>query len=133
MHNVLIVDDETCWIESHKNIIDVYFPGLINYNFASSAAEALDTISKDQPDLLITDLVMEKMDTNIYAGEFLVNTVKRKYPTIKVIIVSGSADIEQVAKRTKANAYVSKVFQNTYFLKLKAKIANLLQIKTQIC
>ena len=54
---------------------------------ASNGQEALDAIYRSSPDLLITDIKMLVMN-----GLALIQTVRRRYPQIKIIILSGYSD-----------------------------------------
>ena len=51
---------------------------------ASSGEEALQIADKEQFDLLVTDVVMPKMD-----GPTLSNILKEKIPSLKTIFISG--------------------------------------------
>lgn len=130
---VQIVDDEVSWISSHREIIETVFPNMFELRFSTSAEDALRSIKESQPDLLITDLVMEDMKDKSYAGEFLVKNVKKLYPAIKVIIISGSSDVAKVASRNKADGYIPKWSLLNYPIRLKLLIKEIFQINTENC
>lgn len=133
MKKILIIDDNTAWINSNKEVIETAFPGIFEISIAASAKEGLILLQNYQPDLLITDLEMEKMDTKIYAGEYLIRIVNDSCPKLPIIIVSGSSDIEKIAKRNNIKYFVPKWSLLSYSLNLKLKIAEIFQIKTELC
>lgn len=133
MKKILIVDDNTAWINSNKEVIETSFPGIFETTIAASAKEGLILLQNNQPDLLITDLEMEKMDTKIYAGEYLIRIITDSYPKLPIIIVSGSSDIEKIAKRNNVKHFVPKWSLLSYSLNLKLKIGEIFQIKTELC
>lgn len=95
--NVLIADDE-------KNIrsglgraleIDGYAVFL-----AADGQEALDTIEREEIDLVIADLKMPRL-----SGEELLRRVVQHYPTVPVIILTGHGTIETAVQAMREGAY----------------------------
>lgn len=72
---------------------------------ASHGQEALDMIERDQPDLVLTDLLMPGID-----GLQLVERIKKAYPSLPVILMTGhgSEDIAVQALTQGAASYVPK-------------------------
>lgn len=81
---VLVVDDEPSLV----NLINENL-GMHGYNVltANNGGEALNILSDKQVDLLISDIIMPKVD-----GVKLATEVKKLYPDIKIQMVSGYAD-----------------------------------------
>jgi two-component system cell cycle sensor histidine kinase/response regulator CckA len=83
---VLVVDDEESlrvsiadWLASKGNIV----------SNAASGEDALDLLSREAlPDVILTDMLMPGIN-----GLELARTVRREYPEIKTIIMTGYADL----------------------------------------
>ena len=73
--------------------------------FASNGREALDLITAQPPDLVLTDLQMPELD-----GLELVEAVRRRFPALPVILMTahGSEEIAVQALRKGAASYVAK-------------------------
>ena len=81
---ILVVDDETALLELSCQILDDHGYRTLQ---ASSGAEALDILEKHAVDLLLSDVIMPKMN-----GYQLAEIVAEKYPQIKIQMVSGFND-----------------------------------------
>ncbi len=103
MPTVLVVDDSA--IDRHRvGRLLQRVPNLLVV-FASHGLEALESIARERIDLVVTDLIMPKMD-----GWELVAKMTSEYPLIPVILMTGQGN-EQIAVRAlKAGAasYVPK-------------------------
>ena len=73
--------------------------------FASNGREALESIAAQPPDLVVTDLQMPEID-----GLELVETVRRRFPALPVILMTahGSEEVAVQALRKGAASYVAK-------------------------
>lgn len=111
---LLIVEDE---VEINDFIKAVFFESF-NIIQAFNGKEALDKISKKRPALIITDLMMPKMD-----GIELIKKLKQKHKTeeIPIILLTAYDDKEQQRKVWNAGAdlFISKPFDNE-LLKIQA-------------
>ncbi|MFL0248130.1 response regulator [Candidatus Clostridium stratigraminis] len=97
-YKLLIVDDE---IEVRKGIInkvDWYMLGFEIVGEGENGKEALELFEKTMPDVLLTDIKMPFMD-----GLQLTQCVKEKYPTTKVIVMTGFDEFEYAHKAIKLN------------------------------
>ncbi len=65
-----------------------------------SGAAALATTGTFQPDVVITDLRMDQMD-----GIGLLNELQRRYPGLRVLIITAHGTIPDAVTATKAGAY----------------------------
>ncbi len=94
---ILVVDDA-------KVILSFYQKGLSRIGYevdvADNALKALDMIEKGDYDIVITDINMELMD-----GLELLEAIKRDYPHIEVIMMTGYATVENAIRSLKRGAY----------------------------
>lgn len=89
MIKVFLVEDEVIVREGIKNNIDWAGSG---YDFCGEASDgelAFPIISKEKPDIVITDIRMPFMD-----GLELSRLIKKELPQIKIIILSGHEEFE---------------------------------------
>ena len=99
---VLLVDDE-------KDFVHTLSERLQTRNFDSSVVydgeQALDFVNKDEPDVMVLDLMMPGID-----GIEVLRRVKREHPQVEVIILTGhgSDREETVARELGAFAYLKK-------------------------
>jgi DNA-binding response OmpR family regulator len=89
---------------------------------ASDGKEALKFIAAEAPDILITDILMPNTD-----GIELIGAVKRAYPGVRILALSGrgrlgSVDLLNLASMVGADATLSKPFAPEQLL---AKVAAL--------
>jgi len=89
---------------------------------AENGQQALDLLSEDNYDMLITDIIMPKID-----GIELIKEVKIKYPKIKIIAMSGgglAANYEQVFKAAQkyVTHFLEKPFSKTQLIDIVERI-----------
>lgn len=89
MYRILVVDDEPIGLNHVRMILEKKCPQFEIIGTAENGAEALELIRRDQPDILITDIRMPIMD-----GIALVSQVKKEFPEILSVIVSGYSEFE---------------------------------------
>ncbi len=94
---ILIVDDEVSILQSLSGILEDEGYGI---GLAGSAEEALEKVKKDPPDLMLLDIWMPGAD-----GLTVLEEVKKLYPLIPVIIISGHGTIETAVKATRMGAF----------------------------
>jgi DNA-binding NarL/FixJ family response regulator len=101
---ILLVDDHAILLDGVKNLLDKE-EGLVVAGLAENAEKALDFISKNEVDVVVTDFNMPGMD-----GLSLVNTIKRIRPAVKTIVLSMHDETHLVKEilRTGVNGYVLK-------------------------
>ncbi len=95
---ILVVDDEEDIRNSLKGILkDEGFA----VELATNGSEALDRVETAMPDLILLDIWMEgtEQGLDVLAG------LKKKYPILPVIMISGHGTIETAVKATKLGAY----------------------------
>ena len=94
---ILIVDDEVSILQSLSGILEDEGYGVV---LAASGEEALESAKKDPPDLILLDIWMPGND-----GMTVLDEVKKLYPLIPVIIISGHGTIETAVKATRMGAF----------------------------
>ena len=108
---ILTVDDSFDWLNTHTMMCLRVFGDDAQIVGASSAAEALNIYEEgylETPfDVVITDLQMETDFEPMYAGEWLIKEIRTLNKTQKIMIVSATSNIEQIAKNYDVD-YISK-------------------------
>jgi CheY-like chemotaxis protein len=103
---IMIVDND----DDVREIIDVALRTRYEVTTARDGVEAIENIVMYQPDMLIVDIMMPKMN-----GYQLIQTMRRNvaYQNLPVIVVSGKATPRDQAyvKKLGANAFIGKPFE----------------------
>lgn len=101
---IALVDDHNLVRDGIRALLTMV-PGFVIVGEASSGHEALELLQRDVPDILLMDIGLK--DSN---GLELTATLKQKYPTLKVLILSMYDNQEYVssALRAGASGYVLK-------------------------
>ena len=118
---ILFVDDEMSILRSLKR---VFLDSGYQLYFADSGAKGLAALKAKDIDLVVSDMRMPQMD-----GYQFLSQVKKEYPQVVRLILSGFTQEETVYKALidgSAKMYVAKPWDNQ---KLKALIRQLLEIK----
>ncbi len=95
--SILIVDDERDYCEVMEMILSSH-----GYETAvcSNGEEALEAMEKQQFDLVLTDLMMPRMD-----GTQLLRRIRESYPAVTVIMITAYGTIEKAVETMKMGAY----------------------------
>lgn len=111
---VLIVDDEKEYQEVFKMILDDsgYYT-----KAADSGEDALKKLQEENFDVVLTDLIMDGM-----SGMELLDRIKKEYPDIEVILITGYGSIENAVSAMKKGAF-------SYFIKSHNPEALLIEIE----
>jgi len=108
MRTVLIVDDE----QDVKPLFEQRFrrqirDGTVHFEFASSGAEALETLGQSDADvvLILSDIRMDGMD-----GFALLSEIRKKWPPMPVYLVTAfdAASYREQAVELGASGYLTK-------------------------
>lgn len=104
---ILVVDDESTICDSVKKILSRKGFEVEN---TLNATDAMERMKKEKFDILITDLMMPEV-----GGMELIELVKKYYPEIDVLVITGYATVETAVKATKLGAldYIQKPFTPT--------------------
>ena len=96
--NVLLVDDETEFVETFSERLELRNLRILK---AFNGEEALQVLAKNQDlEIVILDVKMPGMN----GIETLVE-IKKKYPLVEVIMLSGHADVESAIDGMKQGAF----------------------------
>lgn len=95
MINLMIVDDEERARTGIRTLIDWASHDVEIVAEAGDGVEALELMHKHQVDILLADIRMPEMD-----GLTLIEQVKRDFPHVKSVIMSGYNDFHYVKKRS---------------------------------
>jgi len=103
--SILVVDDD---LGAQRALIQVLKKEGYSVEGVSSAAAALEKLRDQTPDLLITDIRMERMD-----GMELLREVRTQWPDLPVIIMTAFASIDTAIRSIHEGAYdyVSKPYE----------------------
>ena len=114
---VVCVDDEQDALEQMHLALNSFCKTTI---CVSSTEKALQAIEERRPDIVLTDVRMPRA-----SGLELLETIKKKYPAIAVIIVSAHSESEYLldAIRLKADGYLLKPLNLYEMLELLSTIA----------
>ena len=93
----LVVDDE---MAIAKTLAAILNRAGFDAHAVFSAEEAVERLATLQPDLLITDVVMGRMN-----GIELAITVRNKWPNCKILLFSGQATIIDLLEKARAQGY----------------------------
>lgn len=96
MYRILIADDEPDILEGLEYVINWDEHGIEIIGRAQNGAEALQMLSGNNIDMLLTDIRMPKMD-----GLSLIRQLKRESRNIRYIILSGYDDFEYMREAVK--------------------------------
>lgn len=107
----LVVDDGYDWIKFHRQNILTTMPHA-QIDTATSAFEGLKAVmEKDENyyDVIFSDMQMEEVDSEPYAGIWLIKRLleSKKCTKSKIIIISAVYNIREVAKNLNVD-YISK-------------------------
>jgi DNA-binding NtrC family response regulator len=103
--SILVVDDD---LGAQRALMQVLKKEGYSVEGVSSAAAALEKLRDQTPDLLITDIRMERMD-----GMELLRQVREEWPDLPVIIMTAFASVDTAIRSIHEGAYdyVSKPYE----------------------
>ena len=97
---ILIVDDEKIILEKLKMYISQIFTEKENIFTSDNAAKALEIISSQQPDIILTDIRMPGKD-GLYISSFVHNNFQDKI----VILITGFSDFKYAQTAIKNHVF----------------------------
>lgn len=101
---VLVIDDEDI---VRTSCVRALSPVGFEVSVARNGAEGLKLLEQKQHDLVLTDLKMPDMD-----GIEVLRIIKRQWPAVEVIIITGYQTVDTAVKSIKLGAfdYIEKPF-----------------------
>ncbi len=122
---ILLIDDEAIAL---KNLQHVLQKEGYHVQATSSGENALKLLKKNDFDLVITDLKMEKVD-----GMQILRSCKKRRPDTEVIMITGYATVETAieAMRLGAYHYITKPFKLDEVRKVVREAAEKLSLKRE--
>jgi HD-like signal output (HDOD) protein len=117
LKRILFVDDEAQILRSITRLfMDTEYEVLT----AESGADALDILEAEQVDVIVSDMKMPKM-----TGYELLSQVKKRFPNIVRIILSGFSDeriVFDALQKNIAKLYILKPWENTVLINTIEKV-----------
>ena len=98
LYRIILVDDEEEVRTSIIKKIDWKSAGFQVVGDAENGQDALEKIEQLEPDVVMTDIRMPYMD-----GLTLIEKIRQKYPSMKILIFSGFDDFEYAKQAIKLN------------------------------
>ncbi|OOM75973.1 hydrogenase transcriptional regulatory protein hupR1 [Clostridium puniceum] len=117
LKRILFVDDET---QILRSITRLFMDTEYEVLKAESGAEALELLEIEQVDVIVSDMKMPKM-----TGYELLSQVKKKFPNIVRIILSGFSDeriVFDALQKNIAKLYILKPWENTVLINTIEKV-----------
>lgn len=107
--NVFIVEDAAIMLKNLRSILSD-IPGITVIGYATDKAEAIERISMLLPDFVILDIGLRNG-----AGISMLESIKKRHPGIKVVVLTGCTDefYSDRCKRAGADYFFDKAFQLT--------------------
>lgn len=132
MYHVIIAEDEPPILRYLKKIVETKCPGFQVVATAEDGQEAFEKVRFFKPDLVLTDAKMPILD-----GIELISKIKREYPDILTVVISGYQNFSYVKHAFQAGSqeYLLKPVQpsemSKLFDSLKEKLDNFYHEKRQ--
>lgn len=100
MYKLMIVDDEALVREAIREQMNWHDLGFMCIADCEDGEEALETMKREAPDVVLTDIYMPFMD-----GLELTRQISVIYPDTKIVILTGFDDFEYAQQAIKLKAY----------------------------
>ncbi len=127
MLDILIVDDEA---DIRDLISDVFSDEGYNTRTAKNSVSAFEALSEKVPDAVILDIWLKDSELD---GLGILETVRRKYPHVPVVMISGHGTIETAITSLKIGAYdyLEKPFKEDRLLHVVKRAIETSHLKTE--
>lgn len=96
-YKVLMVDDEQDFLNTFQKRLR---RRKVDVDAVTCGEDALEYMENNSPDIVILDVKMPGMD-----GITVLNKIKRKYPLVEVILLTGHANMEVAAEGMEIGAF----------------------------
>jgi membrane fusion protein (multidrug efflux system) len=110
--NILVVDDDLglCQV-----IVDTLSENGYNATFVQNTEEALEYLSKSQPDLVVLDLEVPRMGGFVFCQKLRASPQTKNVPVIFITVRDSEFD-QKTAVSLGANQYITKPFRRSHLL-----------------
>ncbi|WP_127580569.1 response regulator [Paenibacillus koleovorans] len=122
MHKLLIVDDEPTVRMGLRTYFDWAAYGIEVCEEADDGDVALEAAEKIRPDIVLTDVRMPAMD-----GITLSKELRKRFPEIKIIFVSGHDDADYLKSAMKVSA-IDYIFKPVNLQELRAVVERVVAV-----
>ncbi len=125
---ILIVEDEERIAQLIRKLIHLEELGLSCQGIAKNGQEGYETIMKDRPDIVITDIRMPRIN-----GLDLIEMVRRQHPEIRFIVLSGYKEFEYAhrALQYEVDGYLLKPINEAELNETLSRIVGMLDAQKQ--
>ena len=119
MYSLLIVEDEYLVRQGIRSLVDFERFQIDQINEAKDGVEAWDFIEKHQPDIVLTDINMPRMN-----GIQLAQLIKEAYPHTHLVFLTGYDEFDYALSAVKLGAddYLLKPFSKADIEEMLAKV-----------
>ena len=129
VHSILVVEDDG---DLQEYLNELLLDNGYSVQSASDGVEALKSLEKSQPDLVLLDLGLPNL-----RGETVCLEIKKKYPDIAVIILTAKDSISEIVYGLNLGAddYIAKPFVGDELLariKARLRVGNMSELKLTI-
>jgi len=117
LHTVMIIEDDA---EVRKYLKQLILDDGYSVVDVADGIKAMDLIERRQPDIVILDLGLPHV-----SGESVCSDIRRKYPDIPVIILTGKSEVSDIVRgfNLGADDYITKPFKGEELLaRIKARL-----------
>jgi len=124
MFDIILVDDESYVTESLAQTIPWDIFDIRNVYQAASAMEALQLLEDHAVDIVVTDIKMPGMN-----GLELIETIRKRWPQIRCLLLSGHSDFSYAQKAIQLHAvdYILKPVNDEEFMQSIADTIDILK------
>ena len=118
MIKFLVVDDEKGVVTELKELLEMRDYKVYS---ATSGEEALSIMKKENPNIVVLDILMPGMD-----GIEVLRQIKKTYPKTKVIMLTAVEDdgVKKMATSLGASAYLTKPYSFEEVVSISRKVIN---------
>ena len=126
LSRILVVDDDR---DMRTSLADLLSEESYTVEACQTGADALATIERSHPDLLITDLVMKGMQ-----GLELLRAAKQRDPHLAVVVITAFGTIETAVEAMRLGAfyYITKPFKSADLLLLVERALEEKYLRTEV-
>jgi len=125
--NILVVDDEA---DIRELISDILKDEGYEARHAKNSITAFEALSEKIPSAIILDIWLKDSELD---GLGILETVRRKYPDVPVIMISGHGNIETAVKSLRMGAYdyIEKPFKQDKLIHVLKRAIEVARLKTE--